>query len=270
MKEKTIRVFAIAETLVGIACFAYYAVCGAVYAFSLPGLWIFFGAGVIFGGIGIWQIADGAWMEAVKRSTAYRVIAAVVYSVLGIMLAAFFAFECFLVHEWICASADGMCAADGECIAVLGCAVQGGEPGETLRRRINTAREYIGNAENVTVFCCGGRSAEDEIGEGECIAANLALLGVNEECLIVEGNSSSTRENIENIAEMLPPGVGSLTIVSSETHLFRARLIAKRVFAEAGIDVSVKTVGAPSEILKLPCAMVREFAAFVKGELFVR
>lgn len=256
--------------VLGGACVLYYFLCLIVYRFALPGLWIWIAAGAILVACGLWYFASGSAAQKVKKNGVYRAARCVLLSAAGVFLAVFFSFEAMLVCEWRAGSANlAKGAGNGEYIAVLGCGVQGDEPGNMLRERISAAYSYIGNADGVRVFACGGISPEDSIGEGECIARELEAMGVASQSITVEGKSSSTRENIENICGDIPADVHEVTIVSSNFHLFRAKFIAGRVFAAAGRDdIMVKTVAAPTEILKLPCAAVREFAAIVRGEAF--
>ena len=268
--NKTGAVLARISVALGGICILYCFLCVIVYRFALPGLWIWSAAGAAFVILGLWYFASGAAAVKIKASPVYRGLKCIFIAAAGVLFATFFAFEAMLVCEWR-AGIENLSsgASDGEYVVVLGCAVRGDEPGEALRARIDSAYSYIGDAENVHVFACGGRSPEDSVGEGECIARELETMGISPDSISVEGDSTTTRENIENVCPLIPDDVHEVTLVSSNFHLLRAKFIAGRVFSSAGRgDITVKTVSAPTELLKLPCAAVREFAALVRGELF--
>ncbi len=65
----------------------------------------------------------------------------------------------------------------------------------------------------------------------------LIFRGVPKDALVVENESTSTRENALNTARILAAEPGRKVLVTSDMHMFRAR----RAFRKAGVDVT----GAP-------------------------
>lgn len=151
----------------------------------------------------------------------------------------------------------GSQAPDGcGCVIVPGAAVIYDEPSEMLRDRINTAFEYLERNPDTDVICTGGKSGEDIISEGECIAENLKKMGIGQERIFTENQSSTTVENIRFSLEYLEK-YDSAVVVTGGFHVMRCRFIASRL---AGI----KTYSVPSSGFSAytPHYIVRECAAF--------
>ncbi len=144
-------------------------------------------------------------------------------------------------------------------LLILGCRVKGDTPEETLQMRINKAAEYLKDNKNVIAIACGGIVHDDQTkSEAQAIYDGLTEKGVEGERIILEDKSTTTKENFINAKKIIDSMGENLTVamLSSEFHLLRASLLAKKCSLE------VTTVAAPSpKELKFK-NYVREFICF--------
>lgn len=137
-----------------------------------------------------------------------------------------------LVGKWI---ADGVePKADGsyEYAIILGAKVNGETPSLTLRYRLEEALTYAETYPNVKFVLSGGQGPDEAISEGEAMRRFLLEKGVDEERLLLETESTSTYENLLYSKKLLPEDLGGITIITSDFHLTRARLLAENLGLE--------------------------------------
>lgn len=118
--------------------------------------------------------------------------------------------------------------ADGlkEYAIILGAKVNGETPSLTLRYRLEEALSYAEKYPDVKFILSGGQGPDEDIAEGEAMRRYLTENGVQEERLLLETKSTSTYENILYSKELLPEDVDEVTIITSDFHLARARMLA--------------------------------------------
>ena len=150
-------------------------------------------------------------------------------------------------------------------LLILGCRVRGEVPEETLQMRIDAAAEYLNKNKNVIAIACGGIVHEDQYkSEAQAISESLVAQGVEIERIILEDKSTTTQENFKNAIEIMNKMSEKnlrVAILSSEHHLLRASLLAKK----CGLQVT--TIPAPSPKKLLLKNYARElicFAEFLK------
>lgn len=147
-------------------------------------------------------------------------------------------------------------------LLILGCRVRGEKPEETLQMRIDAAAEYLNKNKNVIAIACGGIVHEDQYkSEAQAISESLVAQGVEIERIILEDKSTTTRENFLNAMEIIDKMSDeklNIAILSSEHHLLRASLLAKK----CGLQVA--TVPAPSPKKLLLKNYAREFICFAE------
>ena len=120
---------------------------------------------------------------------------------------------------------------------VLGAGVNGTEPSRSLTERINAAYTYLcANPESVAVLS-GGQGRGEDITEAACMYRELTELGISTSRLYLEEQSSSTIENLRFSMVLLETELGfrpeQIGVVSSEYHIFRAKLYANSLGVEA-------------------------------------
>lgn len=127
---------------------------------------------------------------------------------------------------------------DCEYLLVLGGLVIGEEtPSEHLLERIHTAAEYLKENTHCFIIPCGGcfRDGQKK-SEALIIKEHLVALGIgiDESRFVLEDKSTTTFENFENAFEIIKehsgknPNESKIAFLSSDYHLHRAGIIAKR------------------------------------------
>ena len=122
-------------------------------------------------------------------------------------------------------------------IVVLGAGVRGTTPSLSLRERLGAAYDYLTAHPDTVAVLSGGQGPGEEITEAACMYRELTEMGINGSRLLLEENSSTTMENLTFSMDVLETETGSrpekIGIVSSEYHMFRAKLFAKELGLEA-------------------------------------
>lgn len=136
-------------------------------------------------------------------------------------------------------------------IVVLGAGVRGTVPSMSLQERIDAAYDYLSKHPNTVAVLSGGQGKGEDITEAACMYRELTGMGIDGKRLLLEENSTSTIENlmfsidvIEEKTGLRPQAIG---IVSSEYHIFRAKLFAKYL----GLD----PVGIPGKVSWFPLCL---------------
>lgn len=140
-------------------------------------------------------------------------------------------------------------------VIILGCKVKGERPSLMLNKRINAAYEFLSENPGAMCIVSGGQGSDEIMSEAECMNRELVKMGIAEERIIMEDKSTSTDENLRfSLEKMQENGLsGSVTIVTSEFHQLRAKMIASEYFQES------YAVSAPTAWYLLPTYWVREW-----------
>lgn len=118
-------------------------------------------------------------------------------------------------------------------VIVLGAKVNAGaEPSEALKNRLNKAVAYANKYPHVCFVVTGGQGADEDATEASVMFQYMIQHGVAPERIIIEDASTSTYENIRNSLYLLPH-VEGVTIITSDYHCERAKIIAKRFGLQA-------------------------------------
>lgn len=122
-------------------------------------------------------------------------------------------------------------------IVVLGAGVRGTTPSLSLRERLGAAYDYLTAHPDAVAVLSGGQGPGEEITEAACMYRELTEMGIDGSRLLLEENSSTTMENLTFSMDVLETETGArpekIGIVSSEYHMFRAKLFAKELGLEA-------------------------------------
>ena len=117
-------------------------------------------------------------------------------------------------------------------LLVLGTTVDGTEPSPMLADRISAAYTYLCEHPDVTAVLTGGKGDENNLSEAECMFNELTAMGVDPARLRIEDRATSTVENFSFSLNLIEEETGSrperVGVLSSEFHLLRANLFAKR------------------------------------------
>ncbi len=114
-----------------------------------------------------------------------------------------------------------------EYLIVLGAGINGTVPSLTLQYRLDAAYQYLTAHPDTVCILSGGQGPREDITEAECMFRYLTRRGISENRLLLEDKATSTRENLAFSREMIPDSQAAIGILSSEYHLFRARMMAR-------------------------------------------
>ena len=137
----------------------------------------------------------------------------------------------------IMAHADGM-EGEFDYLLVLGTAVEGTEPSDMLRDRIEAASAYLTEHPDVICIVSGYQSGSGEISEAACMYRELVERGIEPHRIWMEPNAGSTLENLAFSLALIEEKTGtrpdSIGLLSSEYHIYRACMVAE----ECGITAT--------------------------------
>ena len=153
-------------------------------------------------------------------------------------------------------------------LVVLGAGLRGNSISASLLYRLETALDFHEMYPDVKIVVSGGQ------GEGENMAEALAMRnflvdnGVDPSLIIMENKSTDTYENFLYTKEVLEEETGkegfTITIISNNFHMYRAKFLAK--------EVGFSTYGYPAPSHKASALVfyVREFFGVIKAYIFKR
>jgi len=115
-------------------------------------------------------------------------------------------------------------------LIVLGAGVDGTVPSLSLYNRLTAAKAYLEEYPKAFAIVSGAQGPGEDISEAECMRRWLTENGISAGRIIMEENSRSTQENIENSLDIINlysnNPTNKIAIVSSEYHLYRAKRAA--------------------------------------------
>lgn len=117
--------------------------------------------------------------------------------------------------------------AKAEWIVVLGAAQYNGYPSLILRNRLEAALGLYRQGKAAKIAVTGGRGLGDRYSEGAVGCNYLKDRGVPASALYCEQDSTSTWENLSNIAPVV--GKSGIILVTDEPHLPRALILAQQL-----------------------------------------
>ena len=147
-----------------------------------------------------------------------------------------------------------------EYMLVLGAKVRYDGPSVSLMDRIKAAASYMEAHPDVIAVVSGGKGADEPITEAQCMYNELIKLGIDPERIWMEDKATSTWENLHFALDLIEEKTGErptqIGLLSSEYHLFRAKLFASKCGVEA--------VGIPAHTSRLS-QMINHFMREVAG-----
>ena len=205
------------------------------------------------------------------------------YTILIAVVLAFVITEVIIVN-----GSRGGEVANLDYIIVLGSGIKDeGEPGQSLKLRLDKAIEYLENNERTKAVLSGGRGADEPCEEALVMGNYMTKRGINPDRLLLELQSKDTSENIiysmaliedqkerrlkTNPKLALAPGPAlpaerkpsTIGILTNDFHLYRALQRAKKEGVEGAYGIAAKTP--PFLIAHL---YVREFFAVIRDKLY--
>ena len=121
-------------------------------------------------------------------------------------------------------------------MVVLGAKVRESGPSVSLWDRINGAADYMKANPHVIAVVSGGQGPDEPMTEAQAMFDELVNLGIDPERIWLEDQATSTWENLNFSLNLIAEKTGArpekIGVVSSEYHLFRASLFAKKCGAQ--------------------------------------
>lgn len=121
---------------------------------------------------------------------------------------------------------------DEDAVIVLGCGVNGEEPSESLKRRLESAISYYNKNTDVIIVVSGGKGAQEDITEALAMERYLVERGIPQDKIIKEEQSTSTYENFVYSKAILDEYFKreyTVSYITNDYHIFRAGNISKKV-----------------------------------------
>ncbi len=151
---------------------------------------------------------------------------------------------------------------DADYVIVLGAQVRGTVLSRALKKRLDTAYEYLQDNMSARVIVSGGQGSGEDISEARAMYEYLEGRGIAADRIIMEDNSRNTYENLLFSQSKMGAGEPAAVLVTNSFHVFRAVNIAKKLgFKE------VSGFGAPTDDILTLHYYIREFFAVVKDKL---
>ncbi len=186
-----------------------------------------------------------------KKSREVAVVCAIAITISVIFL-------WWLTGKWIDEGVEPTADGTNDYAIVLGAKVKRDALSLSLQYRLEAALQYANEHPHVTMILAGGQGPDEPMSEAEAMRQFLTGNGIAEERLILETASTSTYENILFSKKLLPSEIQSVTIITSDFHLARARRIA------ASLNLESDAVSAETPKRVAAKLVVRERIALVK------
>lgn len=154
-----------------------------------------------------------------------------------------------------------------DCVFIVyGAGLKGEEPGVTLRKRLDTAVEYMELLPESVCIVSGGQGADEVMSEAAVMKNYLCEKGIDEERIYVEDKSSNTLENVKfscNIIENEGLNGEAIVSLSNAFHIPRIELI----FSRLGLESEFVLAPDPNPY-SMFSVLVREYMSYAKLLIF--
>ena len=125
---------------------------------------------------------------------------------------------------------------DFDAVMILGAGLWGTTVSPSLKHRLDAAAGYILEHDIKTVLVSGGQGPNELVSEAYAMKEYLVKSGVDEDSIIMEDKSTSTRENFSFSKPLLDEALGDsyrVLFVTNDFHCPRSGLIAKKTGLDA-------------------------------------
>ena len=141
---------------------------------------------------------------------------------------------------------------------VLGAHVRSTGPSRALALRLDRAYEYAIENPDTVLIVSGGQGSNEPCTEASSMKAYLMEKGLSEDRILMEDESTNTRENLIFSARLIPD-TASVGIVSNGFHICRALHLAETLGYKNAAGIPAK-----GDLITQPANLLREFFAVVK------
>lgn len=145
---------------------------------------------------------------------------------------------------------------------ILGAQWKAEGPSEVLRRRLESAAEYLKANPDTKVIVSGGRGANEPISEAAGMYEYLTRAGIEPERILIEDKSTNTYENLIFSGRLLDRERDRVVIVTNNFHMFRALKIAEKQGFERAEGLAADSLAgmAPNNLLREFLGVLKDFA----------
>lgn len=152
-----------------------------------------------------------------------------------------------VTEYFIIRASSGTPEAQVDYLVVLGAKVRQDGPSVSLWDRIYETVSYLNAHPDTIAIVSGGQGEDEPITEAKSMHDELVKLGISEDRIWMEDKATSTDENLRYSLDLIEEKTGqrphTLGVLSSEYHLFRASLMAKKL--------GIEFVGVPAKTTKI-------------------
>lgn len=182
---------------------------------------------------------------------------------LGIEIIVLIGCACFIIVEaFIIVKGHKSTKMEADFLIVLGAKVNGTNPSLILKYRIEEADKYLQEHPDTKVVVSGGKGPDEGISEAEAMKNGLLKRGIDENRIIIEDKSTSTKENLAFSKEYIDCEKDKVLVVTTDFHVMRAVGIAKQEGYEQVDGLPAKSVW-----YLIPTNYLREFLAVIKDKI---
>lgn len=177
---------------------------------------------------------------------------------LGLGVVSFLIIESFVISGF---GVDDQDVLDVDYVVVLGAGLKGTEVSATLQQRLDESVKYASDHKDIPIIVSGGQGPGEDIPEAVAMRDYMVSKGIAADRIVLESNSTSTQENLlftRNILESQGMKTPKILIVTSDYHMFRAELIARK------LGYTAYGISSPSPIHLKPINLIREYFAMIK------
>ena len=236
--------------VLGVACVAFYFVCGFYSRFGLSIQWI-------------WLAAGGAFLLA-ALSTRHPLPQWLRWAWRGLLAAALtllVALESLVISGMAAQAPPGL-----DYMIVLGASVYQDGPSPGLTRRINAVMAVLDQHPDAVIIASGGQGKSEPVSEAQCIRDELVKRGVDPARIVLEDRSTSTLENIAFSRAIIDDDDAKVGIVTNNYHVWRALRLARRAGFRNAYGIASEYTG-PTLVHFMAREAVSITVAFLKGNL---
>jgi uncharacterized SAM-binding protein YcdF (DUF218 family) len=154
-----------------------------------------------------------------------------------------------------------------DAVIVLGCAVNGKQPSNSLQERIKTAVKYSQKNPSAIIVVTGGQGPQEDLSEAQAMYNELVKAGVDCERILKEDKATSTNENFRYSKELLDERLGNsytTAYITNSFHSYRAGRLAELN------GIKSKPCNARTLVTSAAAAYAREVLAVIQLWIFKR